>query len=65
MAFDETPSVTDKYPPYVLTKAQRHRWDMAQQAAEEIGGPAELVWQATRSLYHSDIPTDDPVPSDE
>ena len=52
----------DRYPPYVKTEAERHRWDiasrMAARVAEEIGGDATTVWLATRSLYRSDIPTD-------
>jgi hypothetical protein len=51
-----------RYPTYVKTEAERHRWDMASQmaarVAEEIGGDATTVWLATRSLYRSDIPTD-------
>ena len=52
----------DEYPPYVTTPAERHRWDMARQAAlrvaEDIEGDDTTVWLATRSLYNSDIPTD-------
>jgi hypothetical protein len=51
-----------RYPPYVRTEAERHRWDMAGRWAvwvsEEIGGDATTVWLATRSLYRSDIPTE-------
>jgi hypothetical protein len=51
-----------RYPSYVKTEAERHRWDMAsrmaERVAEEIGGDATTVWLATRSLYGSDIPTD-------
>ena len=51
-----------RYPPYVRTGAERHRWDPASRWAvwvsEEIGGDATTVWLATRSLYRSDIPTE-------
>ena len=53
-----------EYPPFVVTEQQKDRWDKAQVAAEAVveqtGGNAETVWLATRSLYNSDIPTDDP-----
>ncbi|MBK8293662.1 MAG: hypothetical protein IPK93_02385 [Solirubrobacterales bacterium] len=45
-----------------MTEAERHRWDMAAQAAahvvEEIEGDETTLMLATRSLYESDIPTD-------
>ena len=44
-----------------MTEAERHRWDMATQAAikvvEEIDGDETTLLLATRSLYESDIPT--------
>lgn len=49
------------YPSCVRTEADRHRWDLASQAAAnvvaEIGGDEVTVLLATRSLYRSDIPT--------
>jgi hypothetical protein len=51
------------YPPYVTTEADRRRWDLSEQAARRvaanIGGDEATIWLATRSLYRSDIPTDD------
>ena len=59
---DDEPLDGDQYPPYVTTPVERHRWDIARQAAlrvvEEIEGDDTTVWLATRSLYWSDIPTD-------
>lgn len=50
------------YPSWVRTEAERHRWDLARQAAAnvaaEIDGDEATVLLATRSLYLSDIPTD-------
>jgi len=49
-------------PSYVVTEAERHRWDLAEQTArhvaEDTGGDEATVWLATRSLYKSDIPTE-------
>ena len=53
-----------RYPPYVRTAEERRRWDLAAAVAEEVfgnpdgGGPGS-VWQATRAIYSSPIPTDD------
>ena len=51
-----------QYPPDVNSPAERHRWDMARQAAlrvaESIEGDDTTILLATRSLYESDIPTD-------
>lgn len=52
-----------EYPPYVVTPEDRHRWDLAADAAEgyfadlEPAQRREQVWSATRALYHSDMPT--------
>ena len=51
------------YPPYVITEAERKRWDLAEGIARLIfddAGEAQ-VWQATRSVYRSDIPTEPPA----
>jgi hypothetical protein len=49
------------YPSYVRTEDDRHRWDLARQAAEnvaaEIGGDGVTALLVTWSLYLSDIPT--------
>lgn len=54
-----------EYPDYVQTAEEKRRWDLCREAAEGVrkmvGGNAETVWLATRSLYKSDIPTDAPA----
>lgn len=53
-------------PPYVITADQQRRWDAAAALAEAMfedldpGERATQVWAATRAMYSSDIPTDDP-----
>jgi len=52
------------YPPYVVTEAERERWDLSEGIARLIfddAGEAQ-VWQATRSIFRSDFPTDPPPP---
>lgn len=50
-----------QYPPYIRDDGERRRWDLcivvAMQSFDEDEESA-AVWQATRSLYLSDIPTD-------
>lgn len=49
------------YPPYVVTEAQRARWNASLRAAESVTGESvgsAFHWQTTRWLYHSDIPTE-------
>lgn len=51
----------DRYPPYVTTEEHRRRWDLSVAAAcQALQLPEHTgeVWQATRALYWSDIPTD-------
>lgn len=60
-------SETDPYPHGVTTPEQRRRWDASAAAAAHLGGQdgdEAFVQEATRSLYRSDIPTGEPVPSD-
>lgn len=69
MADDPTAEAPVQYPAFVATAEQRRRWDLSRLAAEKtadmIGGNAETVWLATRSIYNSDIPTDPPeIPSE-
>lgn len=50
-----------QYPPYVRTQEDIRRWESCQQVAIQSSGEPEhsaAVWQMTRTLYHSDIPTD-------
>ncbi len=50
-----------QYPPYIRDDGERRRWDLcivvAMQSFDEDQETA-AVWQATRALYFSDIPTD-------
>ena len=48
----------------MVTPENRDRWDKARTIAEQVFDDAPNRWQATRSIYHSDIPTDGPIPSD-
>lgn len=54
------PPPAETYPPYVVSPDDKLRWDMAAAIAEAlfggVGSGAD-VWQATRSIYHSDLPT--------
>jgi hypothetical protein len=47
-------------PPYVATSADQRRWSLCEAIVETcIADPGTpLQWQAVRSLFHSDIPTD-------
>jgi hypothetical protein len=49
-----------QYPPYVVTEAERRRfrlaWGIADRIFSEDGAAA--VWQAARSIYQSDLPTE-------
>jgi len=59
---DELPHLEDgQYPPYVLTDAERGRFRLAWGIAERIFSEdgAAAVWHAARSIYQSDLPTDD------
>ena len=50
-----------QYPPYVADEVSRRRWDLWIEVAMHSFNEAEhseTVWQATRALYFSDIPTD-------
>lgn len=56
----------DVYPPYVVTAAERHRWEVCHDLAMKVastfgtGSAADLqaVWHLERELYYSDRPTD-------
>lgn len=54
-----------RYPPYISTEDERKRWDLAEGIARLIFDDAgeTQVWQATRSIFRSDIPTDPPAPA--
>lgn len=57
------------YPPYAEPREQTRRWNLCEDTAEamsaffEPSGIADpvFVWSMTRTLYKSDIPTDEPV----
>lgn len=53
------PTLPDaEYPTYVVTDEERARWDAARGVAELIFGDLpDQVWQATRAIYGSDVPT--------
>lgn len=54
-----------EYPSFVLSPADRRRWDAAKAAAAAMFADlpateaAAQTWSATRVLYNFDIPTDD------
>ena len=60
MASEETPE--RPLPPFVNTDAEHERWEMCEKAAETMDpeGSTEDHWYLARSLYHSDLPTEDP-----
>jgi hypothetical protein len=49
-----------QYPPYVVGPEERRRWWLAEWIAAELYGDLDpaLVWQATRAIYRSEMPTD-------
>lgn len=52
------------YPAYVETDEQRVRWDLSMKIARvledrETGGGESMVWYATRSIYRSDMSSED------
>ncbi len=55
------PARVEHYPPYVAGAAAERRWDLAFAIAREHFGDLDeaAVWMATRSIYRSEIPTDD------
>jgi hypothetical protein len=60
-------------PPYVVTRADRERWELAGKIAEavwEANAPGERLdpsfyWQMQRTVYSSDIPTGSPADVEE
>jgi hypothetical protein len=51
-------------PAYVQTSEQRTRWKLSMRIArvleeQETGGGETMVWQATRSIYRSDMTDED------
>jgi hypothetical protein len=53
----ETPGPTPD-PPFVVTKADKRRWELCQAIAWRTLGPdAAGVWMAARVLFQSRIPT--------
>lgn len=51
----------EEYPPFVRSENERKRWDMCAAIARQTwegddDAPAQ-IWQMTRSLYQSEIPT--------
>ena len=57
------------YPPHVVDEDDRRRWDRCHQVATTMSetcessgvADARFVWYTERSLYESDIPTDDAI----
>ena len=52
------------YPAYVSSAGERLRWDLSMKIARELerretGGGATMVWYSTRSIYRSDLTTDE------
>lgn len=47
------------YPPYVITPAERERWDLSLGIATQMFGDvgSDHVWMAARSIYRGPIPT--------
>lgn len=62
MATDEQQA---KYPPFVVSAAEKARWDVCAELAESVfedlpeSERATQVWAATRAYYTSPIPTGD------
>ncbi len=56
-----TPARAEHYPPYITAAPAERRWDLALAIAREQFGDLDeaAVWMATRSIYRSEIPTDD------
>ena len=48
-------------PSFVVSDEDRQRWKLAEAVATRVFGEEDAagVWQATRILFHSDIPTGD------
>lgn len=58
MAQSDT-EVSPQRPPHIHDDADEHRWDLCRVVAERMyPGDEALIWQTTRSLYDSDIPTE-------
>lgn len=69
MMADYKPKLADDaYPPYVITREDKRRWDLAAEAAELVfadldpGQRRVQVWSATRVFYQSAAPTGAPDP---
>jgi hypothetical protein len=49
----------EPYPLYVKTDDERRRWDLCRGISAELwGDDVQMIWQATRTLYMSPVPTD-------
>jgi hypothetical protein len=57
------PPRAEVYPPYVVDDDDRRRWDLCLAIATELftdpkaGFGSADIWFATRSMYHSNVPT--------
>ena len=52
------------YPAYVGSAEERLRWDLSMKIARDLerretGGGETMVWYSTRSIYRSDLATDE------